>query len=108
LNKNSGISGADILRLPLALSQLNLALVSTHISQGTAIIPHPVNQAQQASSLGVPLADVLNDVIPMPPSWDESPCLQDDSKATDISQWCHDRIGKYLDSAVKTTWAESN
>jgi hypothetical protein len=57
--------------------------------QGTAIIHNPCNQAQHAASSGIPLADVLNDVIPMLPSWIESPRLFDDSKATNISQWVH-------------------
>jgi hypothetical protein len=55
--------------------------------QGTAVIHHPCNQAQRAASSGTPLADVLNDVLPIPPSWFESPCLHNDGKATDISQW---------------------
>jgi hypothetical protein len=55
--------------------------------QGTAVIHNPCNQAQCVASSGTPLADILNDVIPVPPSWFESPCLHDDSRATDISQW---------------------
>jgi hypothetical protein len=55
--------------------------------QGTAVIHNPCNQAQCVASSGTPLADVLNGVIPMPPSWFESPHLHNDSKATDISQW---------------------
>jgi hypothetical protein len=55
--------------------------------QGSAIIHNSCNQAQCTASSGVPLADVLNDVIPMPPSWNESPHLFNDSRSTDISQW---------------------
>jgi hypothetical protein len=87
--------------------------------QGTTIIHNPCNQAQRTASSGTPLADVLNNVIPMPPSWTDSPRLFDDSKATDISQWirfakrgtvqhhCHGSDGKVPDSAVMTTRAGS-
>ena len=55
--------------------------------QGTALIPNPRNQAQRAASAGVPIADVMNDVVPMPPSWLEQPRLHDEEGTTAVAEW---------------------
>ena len=70
--------------------QLTRARIPTHLHpylQGTATIPNPTNQSQRAASSGVPIADILNDVIPMPPTWLEMPHLHDKEDTLAVAEW---------------------
>jgi transposase InsO family protein len=77
-------------RFTAVSGRLTTARVRTRLHpylQGTATIPNPRTRAERAATAGVPIADVLNGVVALPPTWLEQPRLHDPDKATDIAQW---------------------
>ena len=77
-------------QLSQVTGRLTRAKVHTRLHpylQGTAVIPHPRDQAERAASGGVPLASILTTDAPMPPSWLERPILHDSDKNMEITQW---------------------